>query len=144
MQKKARVNEIVNRIVHHSLHNLAILELNSDPDAVHGRRAVIEFQLVVARISLEGLYEEDRFGVRYRNIFDNPCVKPLYTKYLGGSEGSIAQQNFQILPYACFKISLDQPVLLSNDDLLRMRYLRLLAVLRYISPGGVSLYCFIL
>lgn len=90
-QKETGIDDIADGVIHDAFHNLAVLKLNSDPDAVHDSRTSIEFQIVMAIVALKALYKEDRLRIACRNLLDNPRVKSLNTKYFGMTDRGVAQ-----------------------------------------------------
>src|ERR1700733_7231389 len=71
-QKEARLQHKILSIADDSFNHLAIVEVHPYPQTRHGRRMLMKMQCSVAKVSIEGLDEEDRLGVLRRHIFDSP------------------------------------------------------------------------
>jgi hypothetical protein len=62
-QKEARVDEIANRVIYHSLHDFAIEKLQPHPDPVDDGRTGIEIQMLVIRVPFKAIYIENSLDI---------------------------------------------------------------------------------
>jgi hypothetical protein len=63
-KEESRVNQIANRVVYDSLHDLAIEELESHPYSMDDGRTGMKIQMLVIRVPLEAIYIEDGLDIR--------------------------------------------------------------------------------
>jgi hypothetical protein len=91
-KKKARLQHEILGIADDSFDHLAIVEVHPHPQPRHGRRMFMKMKRSMAKVSIEGLNEENRLGVPRRHIFDSPCIQQLQSNRIKRIHGVIAQQ----------------------------------------------------
>jgi hypothetical protein len=62
-KEESRVNQIANGVVHDSLHDFAIEELETHPYAKDDGRPGMKIQMIVIRVPIEAVYIEDGLDV---------------------------------------------------------------------------------
>ena len=63
--EKPGIHQVAQGVEYNSLHDLAVEELQPHPDAVDDRRAGVEIQVLVLRVSFKAVYIENGLDILY-------------------------------------------------------------------------------
>jgi len=61
--KEPRVDEIANRVIDDTLHNLSIAELETHPDSVDNGCTGMEIEMIANRVPIKAVYVENRLHI---------------------------------------------------------------------------------
>lgn len=70
-KEESRVNQIANGVVHDSLHDFAIEELEPHPYPMDDGRPGMKIKILVIWVSIEGIYIEDSLDIPGWNLLDS-------------------------------------------------------------------------
>jgi len=76
-QEKPILQHEIPCITDNPFNHLAVIKINPHPQPLNDRRMFMKVQSPVAKIPIEGLHKEDRFGILGWNVFDRLRIKQL-------------------------------------------------------------------
>lgn len=97
--------------------DLAVVEVDADPEALHDGGVFVEVEGAVAQVAVEGLDEEDGLGVFGGDVFDLLGVEQLERDRVQGILGVVAQELLDGAEIVDVDDAFYRVILVPDDDL---------------------------
>lgn len=116
-EEEAVFEDVVAGVADDAFDDLAVVEVDAHPEALHDGGVFVEVEGAVAQVAVEGLDEEDGLGVFGGDVFDLVGVEQLERDRVQGILGVVAQELFDGAEFADVDGAFDRVVLVPDDDL---------------------------
>ena len=114
--EEAMLQNIVAAITDDAFYRLAVMKSDPHPQPLHDRCILMEVQGPVPQVPVEGLYEEDRFGISSGHILKGIRINQLEPNGVELRHRFVAQQLVDCAELTCLGEPAHSMVFIADDD----------------------------